>query len=333
LKALSVAFALVGLVLGTALVAWFGVAEVFAATLAAGWGGLLLLSVWQVVLTVVLGASWDVIAPPRDATRSRLTYFSLFVWARLVRDSVGNCLPFTSMGGFVAGGRVLSLHGVAATQATASTVADITAEFLAQIVFAAIGLVILVGHAPDSSLAVPVAVALAVAMPLGAGFVLAQKGAASIFGRLSRRIAGNWLPDATERMAVLQAEFGLIYGHTGRIGLCVAIHLVAWIGTGVGGWITFRLLGADISLIDAIAIEGVLHAVMAMAFLVPGHAGVQEAAYVALGAAFGISPEVALGASLLRRARDLAVGIPVLLAWQAIEVRRLRYRGIRPSSG
>jgi putative membrane protein len=333
LKTLSVVLALVGLALGTVLVAWFGFAEVFAATLAAGWGGFAVLSAWQMGLFAVLGASWDVIAPAREGGRSRMGNYLLYVWGRMVRDSVGNCLPFTHMGGFVAGVRAVSLHGVPATQATASTVADVTAEVLAQIIFAALGLVILVAHAPDSRIAVPVAVGLAIALPALGAFVLAQKGAASIFGRLSGRIAGEWFPNAQERVAVLQAEFGLIYGHTPRLVACILIHLLAWIGTGIGGWIAFRLLGADISLIDAIAIEGLLHAVLAIAFFVPGHAGVQEAAYVGLGAAFGISPEVALGASLLRRARDLAVGIPVLAIWQGLELRALRQRGTRPSNG
>ena len=123
---------------------------------------------------------------------------------------------------------------------------------------------------------------------------------------------------------MLAAEFSLIYGHTRRLAACVGIHLLAWIGTGTASWVTFRLLGAEISLIDAIAVEGLLHAVLAVAFIVPGHAGVQEAAYIGLGAAFGVPPEFALAASLLRRARDLAWGIPVLLIWQGVELRRLR---------
>ena len=37
---------------------------------------------------------------------------------------------------------------------------------------------------------------------------------------------------------------------------------------------------------------------------------------------FGLGPEVGLAVSLLKRARDIVVGVPVLLAWQAIEGRR-----------
>ncbi len=93
---------------------------------------------------------------------------------------------------------------------------------------------------------------------------------------------------------------------------------------GVGGFIAFRLLGAPIGLIDALAIEGLLHAGLIIAVLVPGYAGVQEGGYMLLGAAFGVPPEIALGTSLLRRGRDIAIGIPVLLIWQFVELRRLR---------
>ncbi len=67
-----------------------------------------------------------------------------------------------------------------------------------------------------------------------------------------------------------------------------------------------------------------MDALVAAAFFVPGSAGVQEAGYVGLGAAFGVPPDMALGVSLLRRARDLALGVPILLAFQWVELRRLR---------
>jgi hypothetical protein len=54
------------------------------------------------------------------------------------------------------------------------------------------------------------------------------------------------------------------------------------------------------------------------------NAGVQEAGYAGLGAIFGVPPELSLGVSLVRRARDIAVGVPVLLIWQTFEARRLR---------
>ena len=125
-------------------------------------------------------------------------------------------------------------------------------------------------------------------------------------------------------MQVLQAELSLIYGHTGRLAVGFTGHLLGWIGTGVAGWIAYRALGVPIEFDDALAIEALLSAAAAVAFLVPVNAGVQEAGYAGLGAIFGVPPELSLGVSLIRRARDVAVGVPILLVWQFFEMRRLR---------
>jgi hypothetical protein len=36
-----------------------------------------------------------------------------------------------------------------------------------------------------------------------------------------------------------------------------------------------------------------------------------------------LAPETGIAVSVLRRARDMAVGVPVLLAWQLAEARRM----------
>jgi hypothetical protein len=41
-----------------------------------------------------------------------------------------------------------------------------------------------------------------------------------------------------------------------------------------------------------------------------------------VGALFGVPPGAALALSLVKRVPDLAIGIPGLLAWQALEMRR-----------
>jgi putative membrane protein len=284
-----------------------------------GWGDFAVIIGWQLVLFTVLGLAWDAIIPPREARRPWV-----FVWGRMVRDCSANCLPFSQVGGFVFGARAATLHGVSWSLATASTVVDVTAEFLAQLAFTGIGLGILLAHAPNSSLAVPLEVGLGLAVMAGVVLIWLQQGAAPLFARLGRRIAGNWFDDAHGRMEVLQAELSLIYGHTGRLALGFMGHLMGWLGTGVAGWITYRAVGVPIDFDDALAIEALLSAAAAVAFLVPVTAGVQEAGYAGLGAIFGVPPELSLGVSLVRRGRDIAVGVPILLIWQFFEMRRLR---------
>ena len=67
---------------------------------------------------------------------------------------------------------------------------------------------------------------------------------------------------------------------------------------------------------------------MRAASIIAALAGVQEGAYILIGAAFGLTPEMALALSLLKRARDLTIGLPVLGIWQIREGGRL-WRGRR----
>jgi putative membrane protein len=319
MKRLPYILALAGVLIALLLVAWFGFGNVAAAVSRIGWPEFGLILGWQLVLFVILGLAWDVILPARYARRPWVQ-----VWGRMVRDASANCLPFSQVGGFVFGARAVTLQGVEWHTATASTVVDVTAEFLAQIAFAGIGLAILLARAPASSLAVPLEVGLALAVMACFAFVWLQQGAAPIFARISRRIAGRWFADAQERVAVLQAELSLIYGHTTRLVMGFLVHLIGWLCTGVAGWIGYHALGVPIDFDDALAIEALLAAATAVAFLVPVNAGVQEAGYAGLGAIFGVPPELSLGVSIIRRARDLTVGVPILLLWQYLEMRHLR---------
>jgi putative membrane protein len=327
LKKLSIVLALMGLLLGTALIGWFGFGRVIAGVQRVGWADFALIVGWQLALFVILGLAWDAIVPPREARRPWV-----FVWGRMVRDAATNCLPFSQVGGFVFGARAATLHGVSWSLATASTVVDVTAEFLAQLAFTAIGLGILLARAPNSSLTVPLEVGLGLAVVAGVVLIWLQRAAAPLFASLGRRIAGRWFEDAQDRVQVLQAELSLIYGHAGRLAVGFMGHLLGWIGTGVAGWIAYRALGVPIEFDDALAIEALLSAAAAVAFLVPVNAGVQEAGYAGLGAIFGVPPELSLGVSLIRRARDIAVGVPILLVWQFLEVRRLRTAADRAGS-
>jgi putative membrane protein len=329
MKLVSYVLALLGVLIGVVLVAYFGLGNVVTSVSRIGWPEFALIVGWQIVLFVVLGVAWDIIMMP--ARERRRVWVP--IWGRMVRDAAANCLPFSQVGGFVFGARAITLQGVEWHTATASTVVDVTAEFLAQIVFACIGLVILVLRVPGSKIAGPVEAGIGVAVLACFAFIWVQKGVGSMFVRLGARIAGDRFQDAKERVDVVQAELGMIYGHTGRLALGFFVHLIGWICTGVAGWIGFRALGVPIDFDDAMAIEALLSAAAAVAFLVPVNAGVQEAGYAGLGAVFGVPPEISLGVSLVRRGRDIVVGVPILLLWQYIEMRRLRLVAVARNRG
>ncbi len=319
MKKLSYILALLGLLLSTVLIAWFDAGRVAASALSVDWGGFALIVAWQLLIFMILGIAWDVLTQ-NGPNRTLWT----FVWGRMVRDSAANCLPFSQLGGFVFGARAVTLLGIPWPVATASTVVDVTAEFLAQIAFTALGIVVLVVRQPHSTLATPLELGLGVAVAACVGFIVVQRGAGSIFARIGSRIAARRLGGAQERVDAVQAQMTAIWGRPLRLALCWAGHLVGWIATGVAGWIAYRMIGVPLDIEAALAIEALLSALAALAFLVPVNAGVQEAGYAGLGAIFGVPPELSLSVSLIRRARDLLIGIPVLLIWQYAEFRRLR---------
>jgi len=306
LRKISILLAIVGLLLATLLIGWFGLDRVLTAMLSVSAGGFGLLCVWQMGLFLINGAAWDMTLPTRGGRR-----LGIMIWGRMVRDAAGNCLPFSQVGGFLAGIRAVTCLGISLRQATASTVVDVTAEFLAQIVFAAIGMLVLLMHRSDVALAVPMAIGLGLALGACVLFIWLQSRGVSLLAGLSNRIAADWFGGTRERIDVLQAELTAMYQRPTGVLFSFAVHM----------------LGVPVSLIDALAIEGLLHAVLATAFLIPGYAGVQEAAYAGIGVLFGIPAEIAIAVSLLRRSRDIAVGVPILLVWQFTEMRRLRLEG------
>jgi putative membrane protein len=301
------------------MVAYYGIDSVEERVFSIGWPGFGLLLLVQIGTFVLTGHAWHAIIPKRTRQPPWI-----FVWGRAVREAAANCLPFSQMGGFVLGARATTFAGIGWPLASASTVVDVTAEFLAQVAFAAIGLAILLIRAPDSVLTVPLAIGLVASVAGGAAFIWLQRGASPIFARLGRKIAGHSFDRTGEWVEAFQGELDLIYGNSGRLAWGSALHLFGWLGTGIAGWAAYRLLGIPIDLPAALAIEALLHVVLTAAFLVPGYAGIQEAAYAGFGLIFGVPPEISLSVSLLRRARDLVLGVPVLLAQQLLEVRRLR---------
>ncbi|HWQ68690.1 MAG TPA: hypothetical protein VN494_01830, partial [Patescibacteria group bacterium] len=72
--------------------------------------------------------------------------------------------------------------------------------------------------------------------------------------------------------------------------------------------------GLPISLTTAVVIEAFSSAIRAAGFLVPGAIGVEEGGNVAVFLALGLTAEVALSFSVVRRIRELAVIVAGLAA-------------------
>jgi glycosyltransferase 2 family protein len=305
--------AALGVALAVYLVFFIGVGAVISAAVAVGWGGFAILCAYGLALFFVLGLAWYLLLPDLKAEK-----LWVFVRARLVRDAATEVLPFAQLGGIVFGARAAILQGIAPALAFASTIVDVTTELLAQLAFVALGLVILSVHAPHSALITALAVGLGVAA-IGCGLFFAlQRYGLWMTGKLAARL----LRGAGAATAAVAANFDAIYRAPSRVVLSSAVHLAGWIASAIGTWIAFRLIGTRVELTSVVAIESLVCAARSAAVFVPNALGVQEAAYAVLAPLFGVGAEFGLAVSLLKRARDIALGVPILLVWQAAEGQR-----------
>ena len=309
--------AAVGVALALYLVRYVGWHGVLSAAGAIGWTGFAVFCLCALLLFVLLGAAWQVLLPASCAPR-----LWLLVRARLVRDAGAEVLPFSQIGGIALGVRAAILQGVAAPLAAASMIVDVTTEMLAQIAYAALGMVILAARVPQSSAGASLlngcAIGLVLAVIAAGLFIGLQRRG----GPITARLAGRLLRDAGRTLAGVGNALETIYRSPARFALSTALHLAAWVGSGAAVWLGFRLIGARIDLAAVLAIESIVYAIRSAAVIVPNALGVQEGAYVLLAPLFGVGTDTALAISVLKRARDIAIGVPVLLLWQAAEGRR-----------
>ncbi len=318
MKSVSILAAAIGIVLIGALVAHFGASAVARSLLEVGWAGFVAICLIHLALIAVMGMAWRALLPGTNPWSA--------IWARLIRDSASEVLPLSQVGGYVAGARAIAIAGVSASAAAASTLVDVTLEFFAQIAYTAIALSWLLHLEPRAPLVAPLAIGLVVAGFLATGFVAAQRRGLGLLDRFAAALGHGWAERTAAGAAALHAAIAGIYARTNGLWTSFALHLACWVASAVEIWLALRFMNAPLSFGAVLVIESLLYAIRSVAFAVPNAVGVQEGAYIVLGASFGLTPEIALAVSLLKRGRDAVIGLPALGAWELIESGRLYRR-------
>lgn len=280
-----------------------------------GWSGFGLVLAAGLLLTACLAAGLYPLLPG-DASAK------LVFCARQIRDSAGDILPITQIGGMALGMRALVLGGVAPARAIAASVVDVTAELIAQGLFILLGIVLAApAIAADPHLAPYLGWLVGGTLLFAAailGFALLQLGGS--------HLAEQWLRPRSlgAGAASFRAAIHHLYRQRFRIGLSVVLHLLGWCASGLWLWAVCRVLGKSLTPVSAIAVQSLLEGLRSALVFIPAAVGVQEAGYAALVPLFGLTPETGLAVSILRRARDIVIGVPALLIWQVAEARRAR---------
>jgi putative membrane protein len=322
MRAIPIIAAIAGVVTIGALVGHFGAGPVIRSLLAIGWTGFAAICLIHLVVISLEGIAWRFLVPGAPPW--------VFLWGRLIRDAGSEVLPFSQMGGCVLGARVVALAGVPGTIAAASTMVDLTLEFLAKLAYMALGLILVVHLRPNTPIGLPVTVGLTATGVFAIAFVVIQCHGFDLFDRFARILGRGWVERMASGAAAIHAALAQTYRRRAGLWGGFILHFACWIASAVEVWIALRLAGAPLGFGTVLVIESLLYAIRTIAFAIPNAVGVQEGAYVLIGAAFGLTPEMALAISLLKRARDLAIGLPALGAWQVIEGGRLWRRIVSP---
>lgn len=318
MKLFVAASVVLGLGLFTVLIGYYGFDAVGEAFLSAGWG-MVALAAYQGLSIGCSALAWRVVA--RSAWDGS---FGLYFWARWVRESINSLMPVAQVGGDIVGARLLAINGASAAVGGASIVVDKTVEVLTQFLFSMVGVGLILVVSADKSLGWSVAIGLLIFGPLLVGFVVAQRmGMFRLLERFLLRLEErtDWL--RLGDVSGLHDTILRLYRDRGGVWRSTVYHLITW-ALGVGElWLAVHFMGYEVTLIAAIIIESLSQAVRSAGFFIPASLGVQEGGYLLFGTMMGLSPEVALALSLVRRVRQLLVGVPGLLAWQLYEGRRL----------
>jgi len=319
----------VGAAIGVGLAAWlltsYGFARILAVVLQVGWAGMLAVVLFHLPQILCSALGWQAISGTR--TRTALTgdlqlhtrtYFSL----RWIREAINNLLPLAQIGGELVAARLLQRRGAPLAGAIAGTVADLLLEMATQVMFTVLGVFLLVRLVGHSEVAVLVTRGLLLAtLGLVGAFAALWLGAARLLEKAVLGMGRSLGWPATEGIGGLHEALMSCFNSPARVALGGFWHLASWLLGGIEVCLILRFCGADVGLTAGLIIESLGQAAKTVGFAVPGAVGVQEGGYVLIGRALGISPEIALALSLVKRLREVVLGLPALALWHRTAAR------------
>jgi uncharacterized membrane protein YbhN (UPF0104 family) len=105
------------------------------------------------------------------------------------------------------------------------------------------------------------------------------------------------------------------------------MHFGAWMLGAAEIWLILFAFGQPISFATCVVVESLAMVGRSAGFFIPGALGTQEAALVLVGKLVGLTPETAILIAIVKRMRDVLVGVPGLLLWVGLEGFRRSCRG------
>jgi len=317
LKRVSWIAFLAGLTVFVFLVGHYGIGDIAAVLAVAGASGLALIAAVHILPLAAEAMGWRFLFEP-----DKRPSFRTLLWGRWIGAAVDTLLPALGVGGDLVRIRLFTKLGMSGSLVAASLVADLTLTLVTLIAFTLLGLVMLGLYVAADGVLLPVLLPVLIGVVLVIGFYVAQqRGLFGALARLVENFAGPLNAKVLDGADAIDEQARRIYARRTDVLLSVLWLSGAWILGILEVWIALWLLGYPLSFFHAFLIESVVQGVRAAAFLVPGALGAQEGGFLLVGTLLSLPAEGALALALTRRFRELAFGIPGILAWQWFEAR------------
>ena len=205
-------------------------------------------------------------------------------------------------------------------------IVDVTVEFVTQLAFLLVGVAALAAASPAGAWPGWLGAAL-LAAGVAASLLAAQRfGILRLLEALARKIAARW-PAAGALRGLNESAAGM-YRSRGVIIRSSVLHLSAWLIGCIESWAVLTALGYAVSPVQAVVIEALGMAARSAGFAVPGALVVQETGFALATAAAGLPEAPGLSLSLVKRVREVLVGLLGLGLWW---VERRRTSGLDTS--
>jgi putative membrane protein len=190
-----------------------------------------------------------------------------FLWMRWIRESVSTLLPVAGVGGDVVGARLVHQRGVSGTQATASMVVDITVGTATQLVFVIAGVALLAARKSQDAATVVWGVMIGVAVFAAAIAIFIRIQHGGMFGRLvdwAHRLAPkSWMSGFTGKAEAIDEAMVATYRRRSALFYSCLLRLIGWSSGAAEIWLTTRVLGQPLNLVDSFILESLTSGVRA----------------------------------------------------------------------
>jgi putative membrane protein len=289
----------------------------------AGWQVLWLIP-YRALYFFLYAIGWFYLLRPYDTTgRAGIGYV---FWVTTVREAIDRLLPVASVGGGVAGVRLMRWRGLPLAPVSATVIVEIVLTLIVSYAFAAVGLLLLIELRAAGAQYQRLLLGFLVSLPVPVLTVMFLRYG-SVFARLQKLLrplvgAGAMSDEAAsldhELRACLDRWRSLLFAGT--------LQFLALVAGSFEIWFALRLFGHPVSVGTALILESMTQTMRHLAFVVPAGLGVQEATLVLFGHGLGLGSELALAVSMVKRAREVLCGLPALASWQWMEARRLEVK-------